>query len=628
MRNYNEFRIEQSSLIQALEQYREMKTVLEEERENLQNIISQESSKWQGAAAEAAVSSMNSFLQTGEYNEAYECVRKVRLCMEDTLDQVSALLVRCEDFPKQLESDTYIESMRPACGDYTLRNGGVLYLDYGKAMVIPDLCDQISEAAEYLGTVLKQSMEDCRGIIDDIDGYQNRVDAAVRKVKRVKNYKLSFQKYVQGIKALENDVAVCLAGMKDEPDVDENSSTIVKTREFETDYNRVTERGKEILRGELEAAGYSSIEAQMIIYMIEKENPSYLSTLYALDSYGDSSSKDAVVDQIISYYELNKNPEDNLLDVVLENYRNDENISDYDVYVGYLEYLKDEYYICKAEYEEILGNLKEGEPIPEEEIRKMEDFLEERVILYNILMENNGTGNNIELEKWSKVEIVAALEIENRLLEKGYEEEFVYGVIGNMKQEGEFGTLEGLKNTDKIYGLHVIDCVNYLEKYNPYNITEVNLIELYFDRVMCTDNNHKWGIGIVQWTPDDRTEPLLKEYLRLAGYEVEDGTNNLKNIETGQIITSDMRCSVEVYLTMDQVVEAEINHLVYELTETHTEAYTAYEQEILTDNKDVNIREATLIVYDKYICIEDGTGEKRAEYAVWWSEARVQSTKW
>jgi len=305
--NMNEFRIEQSSLIQALEHYREMETVLEEERENLQNIISQESSKWQGEAAEVAVSSMNSFLQTGEYNEAYECVRKVRLCMEDTLDQVSALLVRCEDFPKQLESDTYIESMRPACGDYTLRNGGVLYLDYGKAMVIPDLCDQISEAAEYLGTVLKQSMEDCRGIIDDIDGYQNRVDEAVRKVKRVENYKLSFQKYVQGIKALENDVAVCLAGMKDEPGVD--VSTMEESDSIERDITRISEAKKydvaeEILRRYLTKLGMDPVEQNMLIEILREKNPNMLSTLYAVSRYS-SADMDDVLEEIINYYNSN-----------------------------------------------------------------------------------------------------------------------------------------------------------------------------------------------------------------------------------------------------------------------------------------------------------------------------------
>ena len=212
----NEFRIEQPSLVQALDKYREMEKVLEEEYDSLQDVIIQSSNEWQGAASEALVSEMEYFLNEGDYNTAYENVKTMRMCMEDTLEQVNALLARSEEFPKQLQSSTYSEPMRPAMGDNTVRNGGVLYLDYGKANIVPDLCDQVCEAAEYLGNVLKQYMEDCEGIMDGIPTYISRVDEAVRKIKRIENYKLSFQKYVQGVMALENDVAVRLAGMKGE----------------------------------------------------------------------------------------------------------------------------------------------------------------------------------------------------------------------------------------------------------------------------------------------------------------------------------------------------------------------------------------------------------------------------
>lgn len=155
--------------------------------------------------------------------------------MEDTLEQVNALLARSEEFPKQLQSSTYIEPMRPAMGDNTVRNGGVVYLDYGKAAVIPDLCDQVYEAAEYLGNILKQYMEACSGIMNGIPTYINRVDEAVRKIKRIENYKFSFQKYVQDVMALENDVAVRLAGMK------------TVQSEYDSDYN---EKRSVIYRGE------------------------------------------------------------------------------------------------------------------------------------------------------------------------------------------------------------------------------------------------------------------------------------------------------------------------------------------------------------------------------------------
>lgn len=214
MNNLDEFRIEQPSLVQALDKYREMEKVLEEEYDSLRDTIIQSSNEWQGATSETLISEMEYFLNEGDYNTAYENVKTMRMCMEDTLEQVNALLARSEEFPKQLQSNTYIEPMRPAMGDNTVRNGGVIYLDYGKARLIPGLCDQVYEAAEYLGNVLKQHMEVCSGIMDGIPTYISRVDEAVEKVKRIENYKFSFQKYVQDVMVLENDVAVRLAGMK------------------------------------------------------------------------------------------------------------------------------------------------------------------------------------------------------------------------------------------------------------------------------------------------------------------------------------------------------------------------------------------------------------------------------
>ena len=211
MNSLNTFRIEQPSLVQALDKYREMEKVLVEEREKLQDIIDRGTLEWQGSASEATVQEVSFLLTEGNYNMAYENVRTMRTCMENTLEQVNALLVRSEEFPKQLQSSAYIEPMRPAKDDNTIRNGGVLYLDYGKAMIIPELCEEVSEAATYLGNVLIQQMEACRGIIDDVPGYINRVEEAVHKIKRIENYKQSFQGYVQGVRALENDVYVQLS---------------------------------------------------------------------------------------------------------------------------------------------------------------------------------------------------------------------------------------------------------------------------------------------------------------------------------------------------------------------------------------------------------------------------------
>lgn len=407
------------------------------------------------------------------------------------------------------------------------------------------------------------------------------------------------------------------------------------------DYNRVTERGKEILRGELEAADYSSVEAQMIIYMIEKENPSYLRTLYALDSYGVSSSKDAVVDQIISYYELNKDPEANLLDVVLENYQNDENIGDYDVYVGYLDYLKDEYYICPAEYEEMyqrmVERLDEDMVVSNEDIEFLKEFMAER----NELITELSTGvrydsTGAKLSNWEKIEVVTALQVEHVMLEEGYDKELIAGFIGNMKTEmGKFGGLEGLLNTEEEYGLHVIDCVDYLEKYNPYDIRVVNLFELYFDRQICPEeqnkenidsNNtdlHKWGIGMFQWTEQSRTDALFESYFEIFGITVDN--NNHQLISGDLIITEDNVMEMEpIYMTFEQAAYAEVEHMMTE-SQFHT-TLKEYNNMVKTGNKEIDIRAVADIVRWHYVEYRgDQSIEQRQENSVWWYDVRYQN---
>ena len=320
----NEFRIEQPSLVQALDKYREMEKVLEEEYDSLQDVIIQSSNEWRGAASEALISEMEYFLNEGDYNTAYENVKIMRMCMEDTLEQVNALLARSEEFPKQLQSSTYSEPMRPVIGDNTVRNGGVLYLDYGKANIVPDLCDQVYEAAEYLGNVLKQYMEDCEGIMDGIPTYISRVDEAVRKIKRIENYKLSFQKYVQGVMALENDVAVRLAGMKGDSGVDvstmDESDSIGRgiTRTSESEKYQAAE---EILIRKLEAQGITDAkEQQKIVDVTSKMHPDMLTNLYITSLYSSATSDDVyeqIMIEYMKYEEMSSEMEQHLIDEYL-----------------------------------------------------------------------------------------------------------------------------------------------------------------------------------------------------------------------------------------------------------------------------------------------------------------------
>lgn len=637
MNSLNTFRIEQPSLVQALDKYREMEKVLVEEREKLQDTIDRGSLEWQGSASEATVQEVSFLLTEGNYNMAYENVRTMRTCMENTLEQVNALLVRSEEFPKQLQSSAYIEPMRPAKDDNTTRNGGALYLDYGKAMIIPELCEEVSEAATYLGNVLIQQMEACRGIIDDVPGYINRVEEAVHKIKRIENYKQSFQGYVQGVRALENDVYVQLSCVQRVETVGGRDETIDRSLDRAIDKDIVIVYGKEILENCLIEAEYdNSLERQIIIDYITKNHPDLLISLYGVDRYS-TADKVGIIKLIIQKY--NEYNEDNHLEDVQKFFEEDENRNQYEVYVEYVEYLRIANYICPAEYENIMEGLNGDAIVSNDKIEFLENLMVERDGLLSRLASTDEINENLTLPAWEKIEVVTALQIEIEMLEAGYDEEFVYGLIGNMKREsGKFGGIEGLFNTTEVYGLHVIDCVDHLEKYSMYDMTEVNLFELYFERTICLNpieetnmggkekEIHKWGIGAFQWTPKDRAFPLLEKYLKEVGYIITADGLAKEGTET-TVITAENYMSISpVYLTFEQVMEADMEHLKEEL-DKEKGAFKAvyniyYMNEVTSDDFDANIREATKIIKEKYVINYDGTLEERQENALRWRQER------
>ena len=616
MNNLDESRIEQPSLVQALDKYREMEKVLEEEYDSLQDVIIQSSNEWQGAASKALISEMEYFLNEGDYNTAYENVKTMRLCMEDALEQVNALLAISEEFPKQLQRSTYIEPMRTVMGDNTVRNGGVVYLDYGKARLIPDLCEQVYEAAEYLGNVLKQHMEVCSGIMDGIPTYINRVDEAVKKVKRIENYKFSFQKYVQDVMALENDVAVRLAGMKTAETIIGENAEIERTLDREVGEKTATEYGKEILDNYLIQLGYdSSIERKIIIYFIEQEYTHYLAMLYGT-KYNSTSAYEEVKAQISLVCARYK--EEISFSYIKDFYKYNQDIFNYQLYVEYLDYLKSEQYICPAEYDDKLAMLETNNTIED-----FTGFLEERENLFKELaVKGRCDSSGKELETWSKKEIMIALQIEYELRDYEYKEEFIYGLIGHMKAEGDFGTLEAIEldETALSYYKHIAECVNYEEKYDPYNLSEVNLLQMCEDMLFCEHKDHFWGVGIIQWS-DVRAESLLAFYLQEAGYgQIQEYEDINKILQKARIDYSEN--NTEVYLTPEQIQNAELKYLLYELTVSQKSVYNDYLKRELSGDMKTDIINASDYLFESYIKPRTNTKPLREAQSIWWYEAR------
>ena len=440
--------------------------------------------------------------------------------------------------------------------------------------------------------------------------------------------------------ALENDVAVRLAGMKTVETVGGSDATIVKSLDRMCDRDIVISCGKEILEYCLIDSEYeNSVERQIIIQFIEEEHSHLLVSLYGADRHS-TLDKAGITEMIIQLY--NEYNEENHLEQVIALFKDDENQNQYEVYVEYLEYLKIAQYICPAEYDDMIVELGKDSIILNEHIDYLERFMGARNGLLNTLAGKDPESEIKVPVTWKKIEVVTALQIEIEMIEAGYDEAFVYGLIGNMKTEGgKFGGIEGLKNTTEDYGLHVIECVDHLEKYTPYTMMEVNLLELYFDRIIClnpveesNENGeepeseiHKWGIGSFQWTPLDRTMPLLEKYLQQVDYTITEDGLAVTGTEKTVITAENYMFVSPVYLTFEQVLEIEMEYLKEELnieTGAFKDVYNVdYTNEATSGDLEVNIDAATTVIKDKYLINHDETLAERQGNAICWYWART-----
>ena len=219
MSNEFDFRIKQSVYVQALDTYKKAEKKLAEEREAQKSNMSYMRNNISGSTSDALEIATGSFFSPyGAYDKAWAQVKCMRDMLEDTLPEINALMARCEEFPEQLQSDNYIEPIRPAEGNNTSRNGDILSLNYDKVAVIKDTCDQIAELGQEIGSELESIMQSCSGVLSGVNHDMEEARAATRKIKRVLSFKDSFQKYEAGIKALEFDMLIGFSrlGMQEE----------------------------------------------------------------------------------------------------------------------------------------------------------------------------------------------------------------------------------------------------------------------------------------------------------------------------------------------------------------------------------------------------------------------------
>lgn len=139
-----------------------------------------------------------------------------------------------------------------------------------------------------------------------------------------------------------------------------------------------------------------------------------------------------------------------------------------------------------------------------------------------------------------------------RLLNDGYEVEFVAGILGNIQNEGTPGKFESsnYSNPDKkpAYLKYMDEHFDYRNKFSGKSITEVGIsatIQLQ-NGAAASGYAGKFGLGMIQWT-GSRTGKLLQAYQQYA--------------------TSDKP-------TKEECIKAEVNFMADELKGDYARVYT------------------------------------------------------
>ncbi|QNU67820.1 LysM peptidoglycan-binding domain-containing protein [Ruminiclostridium herbifermentans] len=148
------------------------------------------------------------------------------------------------------------------------------------------------------------------------------------------------------------------------------------------------------------------------------------------------------------------------------------------------------------------------------------DEVKEPVVTGNAIIDRlkNDTSLGLSKEKKESMVYVASL-----LLNKGYEVEFVAGVLGNIMAEGSAGKFESSNyksNPEKEpeYLLYMDKNYDYRNVFSGKNISEVGIKKTYelLKELEKDGYKGKFGLGSIQWT-GGRTMGLIECYIEICG---------------------------------------------------------------------------------------------------------------
>ena len=208
-----DFRIDQPAFVQALNEYENYIRLLGERQSDLEQIRDRMAKSCTGLATAANIQVYRKQLTEGNFAVACKNMDSLRGIMEETLHEINALLVRCEDFPKKITLKDRYTMMRPALGDNRVRNGGILSLNYEKTLQIYDKCDLIESAAQGIRNDLVAIVNNLNGELTNSGELQTKINSAYGKINGISHLKSAIERYEKDIKQLECEFAISMTAL-------------------------------------------------------------------------------------------------------------------------------------------------------------------------------------------------------------------------------------------------------------------------------------------------------------------------------------------------------------------------------------------------------------------------------
>lgn len=227
----------------------------------------------------------------------------------------------------------------------------------------------------------------------------------------------------------------------------------------------------------------------------------------------------------------------------------------------------------------------------------------------------------INQNEWSEEKIEVASILTRKMILAGYDQYFISGIVGNIMGEVmkccEFESATFIEN-------EAPNNIKHMNKYHPeyremiaskqlmnvgLNVWGRLLIESK-DPDSCSDSNHKFGYGILQWTESERANALYEEFCKAYKDEKE--------------------MSDDVYPTFSQCLSVETDFILKELGEKNVYGnnqnsflviYPNWESKQKNIAEQDKVKEATAYIMDNYVIPKnDSSKEKRVARAKEWGE--------